>query len=130
MIDENEAGDALADARAWRTAENDRAFERAMQALCQGYPPSEIQSWERQRDEALAWEADSEAPTPWIDIAAQARGLDRGEFLARTLAKVHQFSATSAFLVGRRQAIADAIYAAEKVEDLDALALDYALPEG
>jgi len=111
-----------------RVSTNNSAFEQAMSAMTADYPASEISSWERQRAEALAWEADSTAPTPWIDIASQARGLDRVEYLQRTAAKVHQFAAASAFLIGRRQAIDDAIRAAETVEALDAIVIDYSLP--
>lgn len=111
-----------------RVSSNNSAFEQAMLALTADYPASEISSWERQRAEALAWEGDSAAPTPWIDIASQARGLDRVEYLQRTAAKVHQFAAASAFLIGRRQAIDDAIRAADTVEALEAISIDYTLP--
>ncbi|WP_425056702.1 hypothetical protein [Pseudomonas abyssi] len=108
--------------------QNNAAFEQAMAGLTADYPPSEINSWERQRAEALAWDADQQAATPWIDIAAHTRGIDRGEYLARTLAKVHLFAQASAFLVGRRQALDDAIRQAETVADLQAIVIDYTLP--
>jgi len=107
---------------------NNAAFEQAMLALTADYPPSEITSWERQRAEALAWGADPQALTPWIDIAAQTRGIERGEYLARTLSKVHLFAQASAFLVGRRQALDDAIRQAETAAELQAIVIDYTLP--
>lgn len=109
---------------------NNAAFEQAMMALTVDYPPSEISSWERQRAEALAWQADSAAPTPWIDIAAQVRGLDRDDYLQRTVDKVHLFAQASAFLVGRRQAIDDSIRQATTVAELEAIVIDYTLPGG
>lgn len=107
---------------------NNSLFEQAMLALTADYPPSEISSWERQRAEALAWQADNAAPTPWIDIAAQVRGVPRAEYLQRTVAKVQLFAQASAFLVGRRQAIDDAIRRATAMAELEAIRIDYTLP--
>lgn len=116
------------DLAALLTQRNNTAFESAMQGLTADYPPSEINSWERQRAEALAWNADPQAPTPWIDVAAQTRGVERDVYLARTLAKVNLFASASAFLVGRRQAIDDAIRAATTSAELEAIVIDYTLP--
>jgi hypothetical protein len=110
------------------TGQNNFAFESAMGELTASYPPSEISSWERQRAEALAWEADNTEPTPWIDIAAAARNIERVSFLQRTVDKVTLFLQASAFLVGTRQLNEDAIKLATTVEELDAIAMDYTLP--
>jgi len=107
---------------------NNAAFEQAMLALTADYPPSEISSWERQRAEALGWQADNTAPTPWIDVAAQVRGVPRAEYLQRTVNKVQLFAHASAFLVGRRQAIDDAIRQADTSAGLEAIVIDYTLP--
>ena len=125
MLDEE-----LTARRALATAFNNAAYESAIAQMTAGYPPAEIQTWERQRAEAIAWEADQGASTPWIDLAASARGLDRGEFLARTLAKVNAFAQASAWLTGRRQGIDDAIRAASTLAALSAIAIDYTLPGG
>ncbi|MDH1590682.1 hypothetical protein, partial [Stutzerimonas stutzeri] len=109
---------------------NNSAYESAIAALTADYPPAEIATWERQRAEVLAWAADTAAPTPWIDIAAAARGLDRGEYLTRTLAKAQAFAQASAWLTGRRQGIDDAIRAAKTPAALDAIVIDYTLPAG
>ncbi|MGK8477792.1 hypothetical protein [Stutzerimonas stutzeri] len=120
---------ALADAqRPGMIEANNAAYESAIAALTADYPPSEIATWERQRAEALAWAADTAAPTPWIDIAAAARGLDRGEYLSRTLAKAQAFAQASAWLTGRRQGIDDALRAATTPAELAAVVIDYTLP--
>ena len=112
------------------TESNNTAYEQAVAKMTTGYPPAEIQTWERQRAEVIAWEADPNAPTPWIDLAASARGLDRGEFLARTLAKVTAFAQASAWLTGHRQGIDDAIRATSTLAALSAIIIDYTLPGG
>lgn len=109
-------------------AENNAQYEAAISLMTSDYPASEIATWERQRAEAVAWGADSTAQTPWIDIAASARGLDRDKYLARTLAKVNAFAVASACLTGRRQGIDDQIRAATTAEELAAVVIDYTLP--
>ena len=94
--------------RAALTAE----YEHRMQAIAEGYPPSERESWPVQTSEAYALLADSTAPTPWIDAAATARGLDRVELAQRIAAKDAQYRVYSGTLSGVRQRIEDQIDAA------------------
>ena len=87
-------------------------YERRMQAIAAGYPPSERESWSVQTEEAKALLADPSAPTPWIDAAASARGLDRVELAQRIVAKDAQYRVISGTLSGVRQRIEDQIDAA------------------
>lgn len=84
-------------------------YERRMQAIAAGYPPSERESWPVQTEEAKALIADPTAPTPWIDAAAKARGLDRVELAQRIAAKDAQYRVISGNLSGVRQCIEDQI---------------------
>ena len=87
-------------------------YERRMQAIAAGYPPSERESWPVQTSEAYALLADSMVSTPWIDAAASARGLDRLELAQRIVAKDAQYRVFSGTLSGVRQRIEDQIDAA------------------
>ena len=87
-------------------------YERRMQAIAAGYPPSERESWPVQTSEAYALLADPQASTPWIDAAASARGLDRVELAQRIVAKDAQYRVISGTLSGVRQRIEDQIDAA------------------
>ena len=103
-------------------AENNTAYTAATRALTADYPQLEKDTWPTQDSEAAGWVADPEtARTPWVDLAASERGLDREEYLRRTLVKAKQFKVLSAFLTGRRQKFEDAIKAGEDP------ALDYTL---
>ena len=84
-------------------------YERRMQAIAAGYPPSERESWPVQTSEAYALLDDATAPTPWIDAAASARGLDRIELAQRIAAKDAQYRVISGALSGVRQRIEDQI---------------------
>lgn len=87
-------------------------YERRMQAIAAGYPPSERESWPVQTAEAYALLADPQASTPWIDAAASARGLDRLELAQRIVAKDAQYRVYIGTLSGVRQRIEDQIDAA------------------
>ena len=111
------------------TEANNAAYEAATAQVTAGYPKSEIDTWPLQREEVLAWQADSSAPTPWVDIAAADRGITREEYLAKTWRKVLAYVPISASLTGRRQGIDDAIRTATTPEQLAAIVIDYTLPE-
>lgn len=104
---------------------NNAAYEAAIAELTAGYPPSEIATWERQRAEALAWQADNAAATPWIDVAAAVRGIPRADYLSRTYAKAAQFAQASAYLTGLRQRFETEI---NESTDPSAVVTDYTLP--
>ena len=87
-------------------------YERRMQAIAAGYPPSERESWPVQTQEAKALLADANASTPWIDAAATARNTDRIELANRIVAKDAMYRVISGTLSGVRQRIEDQIDAA------------------
>ncbi len=102
--------------------QNNDAYNRATAALTADYPQLEKDTWPTQNAEAEAWVADPVgALTPWIDRAAAERGLDREEYIRRTLIKARQFVIMSSFLTGRRQKYEDEIKAGGSPE------LDFAL---
>lgn len=95
-----------------RVTANNAAYEAATRALTADYPQLEKDTWPTQNDEASAWVTDpAGAATPWIDRAAAERGIDREEYIRRTLIKARQFKVMSAFLTGRRQKYEDQIKA-------------------
>ena len=95
-------------------------YERRMQIIASGYPPSERESWPVQTAEARALLADPGAATPWIDAAAAARSIDRLELAARIVAKDEAYRVIHGALTGARQRIEDAIDTAG--DDAEALA--------
>lgn len=114
-------GPSIEAVRESKLAEMNRAFEALAAQLTEGYPPGEQLTWEVQRQEALAWQADDAAPTPFLDQMAAARGIDPAEMRQKTLAQALLFLAHSAVLVGTRQNRRDAVLAAETIEELNAV---------
>lgn len=105
-----------------RLTANNTAYTETTKRLTADYPQLEKDTWPTQNEEASAWVADpAGAATPWIDRAAAERGIDREEYIRRTLIKARQFKVMSAFLTGRRQRYEDQIKAGNDP------VLDYAL---
>lgn len=109
---EQKAAESAAATLKARISGNNTAYEAATKALTADYPQLEKDTWSTQNEQAAAWVADPvNASTPWIDRAAAERGIDREEYLRRTLVKAEQFKILSAFLTGRRQRYEDEIKA-------------------
>ena len=98
-------------------------YESRMTIISTGYPPSERESWPVQTAEARALLDNPSANTPWIDTAAEARGIDRLVLAQRIVEKDYQYRLISGKLSGIRQRIEDQIDAAgedqEKLKMID-----------
>lgn len=100
---------SLQDFKDAQLVEVNAAFAAAGAALTAGYPEMEQKTWDIQRQEALAWRADSTVLTPFLDAAAQARGIPAATMRQLTLANVLAFQQAAAQAVGTRQALRDQI---------------------
>lgn len=87
------------------------AFEEAMLPIINGIPAIERESWKKQETEARAYVADSAAQTPLIDALAETRGVDKAELVSRIITKADLFATISGQLIGKRQALEDAVNA-------------------
>lgn len=82
------------------------------------YPDFEKQTFELQKQEAKAWEADNTALTPGVDILAASRQVDRTVLLQKILIKVEVFEQLCMSVAGQRQRYKDELYT---MEDIDAI---------
>lgn len=96
-------------------------FTHAAAALTAGYPPAERLTWPVQQQEAIAWAADSSAPTPYLDGLALARGIPPDEMRQKTVEQTQLFMQASQQLVGTRQRLRDLVYEATTPEALDSI---------
>jgi len=81
------------------------------------YAQFEVESFLDQREEWRRWVADSNAPTPYVDALAAARGISKEELMKRIGKKVTAL----ATLQGKQQALIDKIEAATTIEELEAI---------
>lgn len=84
-------------------------FEQSMQQITNGSPSNEVSSWAKQETEARAYAVDSFATTPLIDALSSARGVAKAELVSRIIAKADLFATVSGQLIGKRQALEDAL---------------------
>lgn len=104
---------SIEEARRRKHAEINDAFESAASALTLGYPETERLTWTVQLQEVLAWDANSQAATPYLDGLAIERGISAIDMRTKTLEQVRQFLAASQVLVGKRQRLRDAVNAVQ-----------------
>lgn len=104
-----------------------QAFVTA-QARLNEVPDFEIQTWEQQRVEALAWSDDQAVETPILAAIAEARGIDLDTLRAAALRKAQAFSLLSAHIAGQRQALVDRLNQATTVEEVDAIEVGFSKP--
>lgn len=108
----------LEEAKTAQLAQINADFAAAASALTAGYPEAERLTWPIQQTEALAWAADNDAGTPYLDGLAAARGITPAEMRQLTLTQVQAFQTASQQLVGTRQRLRDGILAAGTVADV------------
>lgn len=118
------AADKFEQAKEDKLAQINGDFTQSASALTEGYPEAERLTWPVQQAEALAWGADAEAPTPYLDGLADTRGIDPEDMRQKTLTQTQLFMAASQALVGKRQRLRDLVYEAETLEELDAIQWD------
>lgn len=101
------AADKLAQAKAAKLAEINSAAQADVTPYTQAYPAFEKETWAQQAAEAAAYAADSSAATPWCDLAASKRDIDRVTFIQKVASKAAAFVQISATVAGYRQGLED-----------------------
>lgn len=98
--------------------------QRRLSLLSAPYRPEERETWTFQRAEALAWQADNSAPTPFCDTIAQNRDIPRELFLPKVIENSTLFFSASAAILGQQQALLDQLSAVPQIDPVDQAACD------
>lgn len=106
------------------------AYENAVSSLVSTYPITELLTFDKQEQEARAWQADNTVSTPLIDALAQGRDMDKSELVSRIIAKADVFAVATGYLTGQRQKYEDQIDAAATAEEVAAIVTEYVMPQG
>lgn len=93
--------------------------QRRLSLLSAPYRPEERETWTFQRGEALAWQADNSAPTPFCDTIAQNRCIPRELFLPKVIENSMLFFSASAAILGQQQALLDQLSAVPQIDPAD-----------
>lgn len=105
------------------------AYQQAIATLTPTYPDDERLTFDKQEQEARAWQADNSTSTPFVDALAVGRQMDKAELVDRIIAKADAFAIASGLLTGQRQRYEDLLDAASTAEDVAAIVPEYSLPE-
>ena len=79
--------------------------------LAPNYPQHEIDTWDQQRREAVAYKADPLAEVPLLTAMATARGWGVADLVTRVLVKADAFAQAGGGILGAQQALEDQIEA-------------------
>lgn len=85
----------------------DDAYQTELDAAVSGYPEWERESWLRQESEARS----VLMSRPWINAAAEARGMNVSDLIDKIKAKADAFTLLHAAATGKRQRLQDEITA-------------------
>ena len=103
------------------------AYQQAIATLTPTYPDDERLTFDKQEQEARAWQADNSTSTPFVDALASGRQMDKAELVSRIIAKADAFAIASGSLTGQRQRYEDLLDAAETAEEVEAIVPEYSL---
>lgn len=92
-------------------------------------PEFERLSWAKQAEEAESWAADNSTPTPALARIAHSRGVPLDMLRQKALEKSRAYQTLITSVAGQRQKIEDQIKAADSLEALNAIIIEYTLPQ-
>lgn len=115
--------------KAAKLAEINAAYNAATSSLVSTYPSTELLTFDKQEQEARAWNADNSVETPLVDMLAAGRQMDKAELVRRIIAKSDSFAVATGYLTGQRQRYEDLLGEARTVEEVEAIVPEYKMPE-
>ena len=92
-------------ARKRRQIHERAAAERDL--IAPNYPQHEIDTWDQQLREAMAFTADAAATVPLLSAMATARGWSVSQLAARVMQKAAEFAVAGGEILGTQQALED-----------------------
>lgn len=102
---------SLSDIRLSKKIDINTTFEKLMEPIINGIPSIERESWKKQETEARAYQDNPNASTPLIDALSESRGITKSVLVSRIIEKADLFATVSGRLIGKRQALEDALNA-------------------
>lgn len=117
----------LESAKATKLAEINDKCETALRGLTFSYPDTERLTFDQQKAEAAAYQADNASPCPMLSTLAHARGVTLEDLAERVLAKATAFSQASGTLIGQRQKLEDTLDECASIHSVESISVDYVL---
>ena len=86
-----------------RTQENDRTFNYKATELKKKYPEAEVDSWDQQRREALAYTDDNTVSTPLLSVIATERNISVADLSVKVITHATVYDSALGTLLGKYQ---------------------------
>ncbi|WP_428562296.1 MAG: hypothetical protein ACP59X_21025 [Solidesulfovibrio sp. DCME] len=115
--------------KAARAAEVAAASDAILLPMASRYGVMERQTWDTQAQEAAAYLADAQAPTPMLDAMTTASGVTKTVLAQRIMVKRLSWSTVSGAVIGQAGKLVDRIYAAMSVDEVLAVPINITLPK-
>ncbi len=90
-------------------------------------PAFEQGTWQQQANEAIAWHADNNTPTPTLDTIAQNRNVPVEVLRQKAYEKTMQFRFLTNTIAGQRQHFEDLLKVAKTAEEIEGIEVVYQL---
>ena len=98
----------LDEAKAKKLEKLKNEYQKKIDDIYKWYPKFEMETFPVQKAEFTAWDADHNAPTPFVDTLAAQRGEDREVVLQKIGAAVHGIASIQGELQKRRKVVQEA----------------------
>lgn len=112
---------SIEEAKLNKLQEINQAYSKQAELIRNDTPENEVLSWDIQKTEAQAWQKDNQAETPFVDLLAINRGVERDWLINKILEKATAYNHYIASLTGYRQKLEDEIKAATSVAEVEAI---------
>jgi hypothetical protein len=80
-------------------------LEKELEGISNKYPTEERDTWNIQKEEALAYKADSSSDTPFLDVLSDAKGISVDDLATAVLENSETFAKLSSLALGKKQAL-------------------------
>lgn len=95
----------------------DEVYDKRMIELKANVSSLEFNSWEQQKTEAYAYQANNTAATPMLSSLATARGITLDEMVSKVITAVESYNASIAELLARKQLIETEVKGCASIAD-------------
>ncbi len=111
----------LEEAKEQKLLQINSAYEQATGELTKGVPNTEKQTWDKQENEARAYQKDNASPTPFLTNLASTRGIPLNLLVSKVIQKANAYTGAVGTLTGKRQRLEDLLEQASSSEEINAI---------
>lgn len=107
--------------RDWKAGLIRAEGNRRLETVATPYMVNERFTWQDQKEEAIAFQADPMALTPMIDAIAANRGITKAALVGLIMGNADLFRTLAGTLLGQQQALLDRIYSVTDIAEFMAI---------